>query len=228
MNRQIRLLYFKDCPHVEQAREHLREALSRAGLAHRWDETDTRSSDCPERWKGFPSPTVLVDGADIVSGSRAQPGSGSCRMDGAPTSKQIGAALAADKSRYAGLSALPAAAAGALPASFCPACYPALAGFVGSLGLGASADRIIAPLTIALLLIALAGLGFQASRNRNYWPLAAGAAGAAAMYAGQFVLALPAVKIGGIALLVAASFWNVIPKLRKRTGHDCPACAGGR
>lgn len=227
MSRKIRLLYFEDCPNVEQARENLREALSHAGLAQRWDETDIRSSDCPDRWKGFPSPTVLVDGTDIVSGAEAQSGSSSCRTGGAPTWEQIGTALAADKSWYAGLTALPAAAAGVLPASICPACYPALAGFISSLGLGASADRVIAPLTIVLLLIALAGLGYQATRNRNYWPLAAGAIGAIAMYAGQFVLALPAVKIGGIVLLVTASFWNVIPKLRKLRGHDCPECERG-
>lgn len=47
------------------------------------------------------------------------------------------------------------------------------------------------------------------------------------MYLGQFVLALPAVKVGGIVVLVGTSFWNVLPKLKNIRRHDCPACARG-
>jgi len=228
VNREIRLLYFKGCPNVEEARSNLRVALSHTRLAEHWEETDLTAGDCPERWKGFPSPTVLLDAADVVSGAREQAGTRSCRASGAPTSAQIEAALGADRSWFVGLASMPAAVAGVLPALVCPACYPALAGFIGALGLGASANRVIAPLTAVLLLIALAGLAYQAKRSRNFWPLAIGVIGAAATYLGQFVLALPAVKVAGIVLLVGASFWNVLLKIKNFRRHDCPDCASGR
>jgi len=88
-------------------------------------------------------------------------------------------------------------------------------------------DRVIAPLTIALLLVALAGLAYQGAKSRNFWPLGAGAIGAVTMYLGQFVLAVPALKDAGIALLIGASFWNVLPKIKNFRRHDCPACAKG-
>jgi len=91
--RQVRLLYFAGCPNVEQARANLRDALGRSGLAERWEETDLQGPDCPEGWKGFPSPTVLVDGADVVSGARTQAGTSSCRFGGAPGAERIAAAL---------------------------------------------------------------------------------------------------------------------------------------
>lgn len=225
-SREIRLLYFKGCPNIEQARANLRAALTRAGLAARWEETDLEAGDCPGDWKGFPSPTILVDGAEIVTGSRAQSGTSSCRFGGAPSVELIARALR-PRSALASLAAVPAALAGLLPVGFCPACYPALAGFLGALGLGAYAERLLAPLTLVLLLVALAGLGYQARKVGDYRPLAVGAVGAALMYAGQFVLVSSPVKIIGILLLVAASFWNVFPRLR-RGGESCSACAEGR
>jgi len=228
MKREIRLLYFKGCPNVEQARANVRAALCRSGLAERWEEMDLETGECPDHWRGFPSPTILVDDTDVVSGAKARPGSSSCRAGGAPSPEQIAAALASDRSWFAGFASIPAVAVGALPASVCPACYPALAGFISALGLGASADRVTAPLTATLLLVAVAGLAYQARKSRSYWPLGAGVAGAVAMYVGQFVLMLPAVKAGGISLLVGASFWNVVPKLKNFRRHDCPACEQGK
>lgn len=209
MSRDMRLLYFKGCPNVEQARANMRAAMTEAGLTPTWEETDLEAADCPERWKGFPSPTVLMDGADIVSGATVQAGSTSCRFGGAPGIPRIAQAINR-RSWLPALSALPAAIVSLLPAAFCPACYPALAGLFGAIGLGAFAERLLAPLTAMLLLIALAGLAYQGRRGGGYRPLAAGALGAAAMYAGQFLIGSSPLKIAGIVLLIAASFWNVL------------------
>jgi hypothetical protein len=86
---QIDLVYFEGCPHVEAARVNLRRAL--AGTALDWREWNLDAPETPERFRGLPSPTVLVAG-EIVGG--AVEGSGrACRVGGAPTIALIAGAL---------------------------------------------------------------------------------------------------------------------------------------
>jgi|YelNatPaOPRAMG01_1025707.scaffolds.fasta_scaffold95276_2 mercuric ion transport protein len=75
---QVELIYDCDCPAAPQARENLREALLRAGLAPRWVEWERSSPDAPERVRAYGSPTILVDGRD-VAGNEA-PGAACCRI----------------------------------------------------------------------------------------------------------------------------------------------------
>jgi len=90
---KIHLLYFEGCPNVEEARENLKTALSRADLALTWVETDLRSGNAPKKWRGFPSPTILINGRDIATGRGFARGAESCRFGGAPSVAQIAAAL---------------------------------------------------------------------------------------------------------------------------------------
>lgn len=126
-------------------------------------------------------------------------------------------------SRVQSLLALPAAIVGLAPVGFCPLCYPALMGLLGAIGLGAYAQRLLAPLTIVLLVVALAALAWEARKSRDYRALPLGVLGAAAIYGGQFILASSPVKLLGVALLIMASFWNLFPWF-KRGGKRC-ACA---
>ena len=77
---RIELRYFSGCPNVEPVRRLIRECLEQLGL------------DIPvhEHDGDFPSPTVLVDGVDVV-GAPAAPGR-SCRLD-VPTRAQLMDAL---------------------------------------------------------------------------------------------------------------------------------------
>lgn len=227
MNPTVHLLYFDGCPNVGEAKKNLQEAFRRVGRKPEWTEIDLKSASCPSGWQGFPSPTVLVGEADVATGERRRDGAPSCRFGGAPSSKQIEAALKR-RTWLASFAAVPAAAIAMVPASLCPACYPALAGLIGAVGLGAYGERLLAPLTAALLLVALGGLMFQGRRTGDYRSLAAGALGAAAMYAGQFVVGSALLKGLGIALLVGASIWNVIPRMKGSGGKNCPACKKGR
>ncbi|HVA67092.1 MAG TPA: MerC family mercury resistance protein [Elusimicrobiota bacterium] len=224
MKPRIQLLYFEGCPNVEKARQNLKIALSRAGLAATWEEIDIRAENAPNKWRGFSSPTVLINGRDIATGAAEAEGSGACRFGGAPGIDLIAERLGRPSGSWpAAAGALPALAAGFLPVGFCPACYPAWAGLLGALGLGAYGDKLLAPLTALLLLAALGGLAFQGRRSGNYRPLLFGTAGAALMYAGQFMVGSAALRWFGIVLLVGASFWNVIPRLKG--GKSCPACS---
>ncbi len=97
MNTLIHLLYFKGCPNSDKARENLMSALGQAALERtEWlehvnlEEVDVSTASTPEEWKGFPSPTILVNGVNIEDGSTQAPGTGgACRLDGAPTIETI-------------------------------------------------------------------------------------------------------------------------------------------
>ncbi len=224
---RAQLLYFDGCPNWKQARENLRRALAHAGLPEKWEEVDLQAPDTPEAVRGFPSPTVLVDGADVATGARSSPGRSSCRLGSLPSAEIIAAKLGAKtrKGWLAPAAAAPAALLGLFPAAFCPACYPALAGLLSSMGLGALAGAaVVKPVTAVLLLIASGGLFFQARRMGRYAPVALGVLGGVGMYAGLYVIASPPVKFLGIALLIGASIWNIVPAGSNKGGAACPAC----
>lgn len=93
MSTQVHLLYFEGCPNADRARRLLREAFSRVGGEPQWIEMDTASADCPAEWRGFPSPTILVQGAEASSGKTACPGTASCRFAGLPDIEDIASKL---------------------------------------------------------------------------------------------------------------------------------------
>ncbi len=79
------------------------------------------------------------------------------------------------------------------------------------------------PLTVLLLALALAALGFRAGRRRGYGPLALGIAAAALLLLGKFVLDSNAAVYAGIASLVGASLWNSWPARPARGVPSPPA-----
>ncbi|HKJ93361.1 MAG TPA: glutathione S-transferase N-terminal domain-containing protein [Longimicrobiales bacterium] len=91
---RIELIYFEGCPNVERARANLRTALDAAGLDAPVEEWDRDAPEAPAYARGYPSPTVLVDGRD-VSGDAGESDSASCRVLGAPGVDDILAALSA-------------------------------------------------------------------------------------------------------------------------------------
>ncbi|MGC2191782.1 MAG: alkylmercury lyase [Candidatus Dormiibacterota bacterium] len=76
----VKLLYVPGCPLIDQLRSTLRDCLTRAG-----------ASVVVEELEGpYPSPTLLIDGADVTGNALDQ--EPSCRID-LPTEEQIMAAL---------------------------------------------------------------------------------------------------------------------------------------
>jgi hypothetical protein len=87
----VDLVFFEGCPHVEEARNHIRTALQRTGAGPSWHEWDTSQSTTPSDLRGYGSPTVLVDGKDV---SGTPPGNGMrCVIGGAPAVDLIVEAL---------------------------------------------------------------------------------------------------------------------------------------
>ena len=87
---EIHLLYFEGCPNVGKARENLGKAFSTTGLSlEQWEEVDIEHPETYKEWKGFPSPTILVNGFNIEDGEKYLRGKGSCRLGGAPSVEMI-------------------------------------------------------------------------------------------------------------------------------------------
>ena len=88
---RIQLLSHPGCPNASAAREQILKACVIAGVAAEIEEIDTMSEATPEQLRGWGSPTVLIDGEDLVGESPS--GRASCRLyrggdgesSGAPT-----------------------------------------------------------------------------------------------------------------------------------------------
>jgi len=91
MIRQIELVFFEGCPHADEARLRLRRVLVQSGLEAEWREWDTGKGGTPVAYRGFGSPTILIDGR-AVSGAVAGSGMG-CAVGGAPSEEAIHEAL---------------------------------------------------------------------------------------------------------------------------------------
>lgn len=242
---RVELVYDADCPNVEAARSQLRLALAQAGQAPQWGEWERSDPAAPPYVRRYGSPTILVDGRDVAGGA---PTDANCcrlyhgengRLQGVPSAETIAAALRqaaptdvaaphASGGLLAWLALIPACTAAIVPNLACPACWPAYAGILSSLGLGflvpfLMQTKYLLPLTMLALLVAVAALAFRARHRRGYGPLLVGLVGAALVVAGKFVLAeSDSAVLAGLALLVGASVWNSWPK--RTHSPTCPSC----
>lgn len=79
---KIELLHVASCPHLEEARQILRSCISELGI----------DATIEERQGPFPSPTILIDGVDVMGEPEAQ--GAMCRLD-RPDAQRVMAALRA-------------------------------------------------------------------------------------------------------------------------------------
>lgn len=233
----VDLVYASDCPNVSLARTNLLLGFARAGMAPRWSEHEIGDPEAPVRTRGYGSPTILVDGRDVAG---LPPSAETCcrlyrgtaGWAHAPAPEQVASALSASaqgapSSKPRGgwrssLATLPGIAFAFLPKIACPACWPAYAGVLSSLGLGCLLDvRWLLPLTAVFLIIAVAALGFRARRRRGLAPFFVGLGAAAIVLVGKFRFESDPAMYAGLGLLVAASIWNTWPS---RASAACPAC----
>ena len=102
----------------------------------------------------------------------------------------------------------------------CPVCIPTVGAFLASIGLTVLVSAsVLKPLLIFFL--AVAAIGFVAGyrKHRIVWPFMGAVAGAAALYAGRWVLfSTPLIYAGAGAFLVS-SVANTI--LRRRSKSCC-------
>ena len=120
------------------------------------------------------------------------------------------------------LLALPGVGVSILPKLACPACWPASAGLLSSVGLGFLISTVyLLPLTVVFLVLALAALAFRANIRRGYGPFVLGLVAGTAVLLGKFVLESKLTMYSALGLLVVASLWNAWPV---REAAPCPEC----
>ncbi|HXE89715.1 MAG TPA: hypothetical protein VNK82_01995 [Terriglobales bacterium] len=230
---RVELIYDLDCPNVSEARVELLRAFERAGMPARWEEWERSAAESPSYARRFGSPTVLVDGEDIIPMDEIA-GEGCCRLYAeasgtrrTPSAEQIAKKLRESAGPLGGrgwgsaAAVLPGAGVALLPKLACPACWPAYAALVSSLGMGfLLEDRYLLGVTAGFLLLALGALAWRASLRRGYGPLVLGVLASLSILTGKFTLESKPVLWSGAALLLMASVWNAWPQRRA-----CPACA---
>ena len=101
----VELVYDPGCPNVDGARDVLTRALQAAGAPAVWTEWSTEDADCPDRRRGYGSPTILVNGKDVAPGphewkTREEGAAPRCRvyetaegMSGVPPQAEVRAAI---------------------------------------------------------------------------------------------------------------------------------------
>jgi mercuric ion transport protein len=237
---EIDLIHDADCPNANQARINLRRALEIAGLPARWREWIRTATTTPQDLRRFGSPTILVDGRD-VAGLEPLDGTGACRIyqgenlqyQGVPAVSTILAALHGKPGEsvtprpkaglLSSMAVVPGTLAAFLPALSCPACWPAYAGLLSSLGIGFLwKGPYLLPITVVLLGIALVALAHGARQRRGYGPLALGTIGSITVLLAKFFLERPWSANVAAGLILAACVWNAWPK--KMARRSCPAC----
>ncbi len=237
---KVELIYDSDCPNVAAARANLFKAFPQAGLSLEWTEWERSARGAPAYARRYGSPTILVEERDVSGESTGSAGA-TCRVyldsseanKGVPSVEMIAHALSRTSlvgrsgkgaGVFGGLAIGPGAAAAFLAKAACPLCYPAIGGLLSSLGLGFLFDgAYFAAIAALFLAVVLFGLAYRAKARRGYGPLGLGLAASAVVIASKFVWDETALLYLGVAGLVAASAWNLIPKRVVTTG-SCPSC----
>ena len=120
--------------------------------------------------------------------------------------------------------AVPSIGVSVLPKLACPACWPAYAGLLSSVGLGFLISMAnLLPLTAAFLFLAVAALVFRANKRRGYGPFVLGLVAGSAVLLGKFAWESKFTVYSALGLLVVASLWNAWP-LRDSEAATCPEC----
>ncbi len=84
----VELICYEGCPNASLARANLRAALVAAGREVIWMQWDLLAAWTPEHLRRHGSPTVLVNGRDVM-GKDAGGAAMACRTDGAPSVASI-------------------------------------------------------------------------------------------------------------------------------------------
>lgn len=235
----VELIYDADCPNVVAARKQLRAAFQDLGQTPGWQEWDRGSPSSPAHAKQYGSPTILVNGRD-VTGVSPSGVANCCRVyhskrdgfQGVPPIDAITSALRNGAAKYGAgslrswLAVLPAVGMAMLPMLACPACWPAYAGLLSSIGLGFLTQRAyLLPLTVAFLIVAVGALGFRARKRHGFGAFVIGLAAALIVVVAKFHFESDPAMYGGIALLIGASVWNtysvfVFKREARHGSHD--------
>ncbi len=235
--KKVEVLYLEGCPNHSETVETAYSVVDELGIEAEIVEVEVNTLEDAERLRFLGSPSVHVDGVDIEPEARTSSAYAfACRTygagEGVPPRALIVAALQDDHGRVStggrlrgAAASFPAMGALLLPVGACPACWPAYAGFLSSLGLGFLLhEEYLLPVAATLLTIALGTLLYGAGDRRGYRPFILGGAASAVALVGKFMLESDLLLYSGFGLLTVAAVWNSWPR-RSENRRTCERCA---
>ncbi|MCB0414300.1 MAG: MerC domain-containing protein [Bdellovibrionales bacterium] len=217
-----KLIYFEGCPNSK----HARATLLTSGVDFDVIKQDELSKDDP--FKCYSSPTILK-GNEIVFGQRLSSGASACSAEAFDEQKIkhiLSNQMPGIPKKKSRLLATFGSIGSAMTVGLCPICIPAIGAFLSSIGLGfLVTESVLLPVLIVFLVITIGGLVWSYLKEHgNIKPLILGIGMGIALYVGRYVyiggLINSILMYGGIAGIIATSFWNL--RLRKKA--SCPAC----
>ncbi|MEW6144147.1 MAG: MerC domain-containing protein [Thermodesulfobacteriota bacterium] len=240
---KIEFVYDSDCPNAERSRENIRLALRQIGIKTSWDEWERNDPDLPERLMDYGSPTILIDGVDIIAGLSESHGD-SCRlykdskgiMGGVPSVEAIIKALADSRKtqdlrsdRTGFIAGLGAVGAVFLPKFICPACWPVYAGILSTMGLGFLLHGVsLLILSVTLLGLALLVFALRGRKRGSFLPFWIGLVGVSLVLTGKFFWINNFSAYAGAAFLMLAVIVDVRPLRRVQSCQVCNEKNGRR
>lgn len=234
---RIELIYDDECPNVGDTRVNLMRALVAAGWPLKWTEWNRSDANAPDEIRRLGSPAILVDGAEISEAENFN--SGRCcrmyryageRLRGVPSADLIASALWRRKGHPVAawirkILPLPGVGIALLPKLICPACWPAYAALLSSVGLGflvPSSNLFM--LTVVSLALALGAIALKAPTRRRSGVLVLGTIAAVSIVFAKFVFNSGVVLHAGVFVLIGASAWNAWP-IRPAAPPNCTQCS---
>lgn len=226
----VEFIYDENCPNVERARAVLLKAFSVVKQTPNWKEWSRSDSNSPDYAQRYGSPSILVNGHDIVA-SQTLSDASCCRIyegeqggfQDVPALETVVAALqnSGTPVRKRGwVTSLPTVGAVFVPKMVCPSCIPALTALASSTGISVMEFKPFLTLfTFTLLSVAVLSLSYKARQRRGNGPFYLGLLSSAIMLLGQYRWQSTEMIYVGIAMLIAASIWNAWPKK-----GACSAC----
>jgi len=229
---KIELVFETTCPNAQAVREMLQSIGAELGLQLNVTETNKDNVDAPEHVKRLSSPTILVDGQDVVQDGSE--GGNACRiyrtsdnrMTGIPPREAVLDAVKKSqrKQKWGLLSFVPLVATALLPVVSCPACWPLYGSVLAGLGLTfVDYTPYIMPFMIAFTAVAVGGIAYYWRRTGKWLPAGTGLVGIAIIVFGKLTVANSLVVYTGGFVAAVAFVLGMLPS-KKIKPENCETC----
>ena len=230
--KKIELIFETTCPNAQGVREMLKSISTELGVQLNVTETNKDDANAPEYARQLSSPTLLVDGEDVVADGSG--GGNACRIYRTPDGRMTGippraAVLDAlrksqRKQRWGLLAFIPVVLTALLPVVSCPACWPLYASVLASLGLTfVDYTPYIGPVMIAFAAMAAGGIGYYWNRTRKWLPAVTGLVGIAIIVIGKLTESNTLVIYTGGFIAALAFALGMMPSKKIRQ-DNCETC----
>lgn len=122
-------------------------------------------------------------------------------------------------------TSLPGVVAALLPSVACPACWPAYAGLLSSVGLGAFLNGpYLMAIVVGSLVLSMTTLAYKARARRGFGPLILGGVATGLIIMTRVMEVSSLVQWIGAGCLIVASVWNAWPVRHPTNPKNCDAC----